>query len=62
VEGDLVTRTNAFRKALRELENRIKIFVSLPIASLSRLALRQRLEDIGRSRSLDSPGGEVGRG
>lgn len=31
------------------LENRIKIFVSLPIASLDRLALQRRLEEIGRT-------------
>lgn len=31
------------------LENRIKIFVSLPIVSLDRLALQRRLEEIGRT-------------
>lgn len=31
------------------LENRIKIFVSLPIASLDRVALQRRLEEIGRT-------------
>ena len=49
VEGDEITRMNAFRTALRELENRIKIFVSLPLSSLDRLKLQQRLDEIGRT-------------
>jgi arsenate reductase len=39
----------AFRRAYRELEHRIKLFVSLPIAGLDRLRLSQRLEEIGAS-------------
>jgi arsenate reductase len=31
------------------LESRIKIFVSLPLASLDRMALQQRLDQIGRT-------------
>jgi len=31
------------------LENRIKIFVSLPIAALDRLTLQKRIEEIGRA-------------
>jgi arsenate reductase len=31
------------------LENRIKIFVSLPIAALDRLTLQKRIEEIGRT-------------
>jgi arsenate reductase (thioredoxin) len=38
----------AFRAAFKSLENRIKIFVSLPIGSLSRLRLQEGLEAIGR--------------
>lgn len=49
VEGDEVARTMAFRSALRELENRIKIFVDLPIASLDRLKLQERLDKIGKT-------------
>jgi arsenate reductase len=41
----------AFRTAFRELENRIKIFTSLPIRSLDRLKLQERLDAIGTSRS-----------
>jgi arsenate reductase len=40
-------RMAAFRRAHRELENRIKLFTSLPIASLSRLVLAQRVKEIG---------------
>jgi arsenate reductase len=47
VEGDELTRLNAFRTALREIENRIKIFVALPFASLDRLRLQHELERIG---------------
>jgi hypothetical protein len=32
----------------KELENRIKIFVSLPINSLDRLKLQKKLDEIGR--------------
>jgi arsenate reductase len=47
VEGDEAGKWLAFRAAFRALENRIKIFVSLPVASLDRLSLQQRLDDIG---------------
>jgi arsenate reductase len=39
-----------FRAVYGQLDNRIKIFTSLPIRSLDKLTLRQRLEEIGRSR------------
>jgi arsenate reductase len=54
VEGPDTTRWLAFRSAFRELENRIKIFTSLPIRSLDRLRLKERLEAIGRAR-VDDP-------
>jgi arsenate reductase len=38
----------AFRSAFRALENRIRIFINLPIASLDRLSLQRRLDEIGR--------------
>ena len=49
VEGDEVARMMAFRQALRELEHRVDIFVNLPLASLDRLKLQDRLDAIGRS-------------
>ncbi|RCX22406.1 arsenate reductase ArsC [Thioalbus denitrificans] len=48
-EGDEVTRMQAFRQALSALEHRIRAFVNLPLASLDRLRLQERLEEIGRS-------------
>jgi len=44
----------AFRKAFRELENRIKIFTSLPIRTLDRLKLQEKLDAIGNTR-VDDP-------
>jgi arsenate reductase (thioredoxin) len=41
----------AFADAFRMLNNRISIFVSLPIASLDKLALQQQLDVIGKSKS-----------
>jgi protein-tyrosine-phosphatase len=47
-EGDEPQRWMAFRQAFKELESRIRIFVSLPIASLDRLKLQEHLDAIGR--------------
>lgn len=47
-EGSDTEKWLAFREAFKVLENRIKIFVSLPFASLNRLKLQQRLDEIGR--------------
>ena len=54
VEGDEVTRIMAFRQTFRELENRIKIFVSLPLHSLDRLKLQKSLNEIGQVRLGDA--------
>jgi protein-tyrosine-phosphatase len=40
-----------FKRVYSYLDNRIKIFVSLPIGSLDRLSLQRRLEAIGRTMS-----------
>ena len=40
-----------FRDVYFQLERRIQIFTSLPIASLDRLSLQKRLNEIGRSRA-----------
>ena len=47
--GDEFNRKAAFHRAFAELENRISIFINLPIASLDRLKLQQRLDSIGAS-------------
>ena len=49
VEGLEIDRRAAFRSAFDELHKRISIFVNLPFASLDRLRLEQRLDEIGRS-------------
>ena len=49
VEGSDVEIANAFRAAFSMLEHRIRIFTSLPVASLDRLSLQRRLDDIGTS-------------
>jgi arsenate reductase (thioredoxin) len=38
----------AFAEAYRMLNNRISLFVSLPIRSLNKLALQENLDSIGR--------------
>jgi hypothetical protein len=45
----------AFRKAFRELENRIKLLMSLPIDTLDPMALHARLREIGKSTSTAEP-------
>jgi protein-tyrosine-phosphatase len=45
--GDEMRRKTAYARALMELESRISIFVNLPIDSLDRLKLQQRLNEIG---------------
>jgi arsenate reductase len=48
-EGSHEERLRAFRRAYLELENRIKVFVSLPVESLDRLSLKRRLDAIGKT-------------
>jgi arsenate reductase (thioredoxin) len=47
--GDEVARRLAFAEAFRMLNNRISIFVSLPMKSLDKLSLQKRLDEIGRT-------------
>lgn len=49
VEGDEAKQAQAFRTAYRELETRIKLFLSLPLAQLDRLARQREAEKIGRT-------------
>jgi arsenate reductase len=50
VEGSEHEQVNAFRDAFRTLENRIKIFTSLPLESIERIRLKVHLNEIGRAR------------
>ena len=54
VEGSETEQWLAFRKAFHELESRIKVFTSLPIRSLDRMKLQQRLHEIGKLRPTDA--------
>jgi arsenate reductase len=47
-EGNDAEQRRAFRDALQMLENRIKLFVALPIDKLDRISLTRRARDIGR--------------
>jgi arsenate reductase (thioredoxin) len=55
VEGSEADKWVAFRSTFQALDNRIKIFTSLPIASLDRIRLQERLDAIGRSNSPPTP-------
>src|SRR6202167_5237091 len=48
-EGTDAEKAFAFRKALKELETRIKLFINLPIASLDGMTLQAKLREIGKS-------------
>ena len=53
-EGSHEERLRAFQRAYTELESRIKIFVSLPLESLDRLARERRLAAIAGRREPGS--------
>lgn len=48
VAGDAPEIERAFRNAFFLLDRRIGLFLSLPLASLDRLAIRKAVDDIGR--------------
>jgi arsenate reductase len=50
VDGSEAERMLAFRDSFHALERRLKIFVSLPISQLDRIAVTRRVEAIGRMR------------
>lgn len=49
-DGTEAERMLAFRDAFRALEQRIKLFLALPLASLDRTALNREVDAIGRLR------------
>jgi arsenate reductase len=53
VEGTDTEKWVAFRETFRLLDNRIKIFTSLPLGSLDRIKLQERLDSIGKTRPPD---------
>ena len=50
VEGTIEEQIRAFNKAFRELDARLKIFVSLRLETLDDMALKRELEAIGQLR------------
>jgi len=53
VEGSDKEKWLAFRETFRALDNRIKIFTSLPFAQLDRIKLQERLDAIGKIQASD---------
>ena len=53
VEGTDEQRRHAFLSTFHELSQRIRIFTSLPIRSLDRIKMQERLNAIGRTGSID---------
>ena len=49
VEGTDEEKRRAFVRAMTTLQRRIELFLSLPHGKLDKLALKRRLDDIGRS-------------
>lgn len=49
VEGADIEKLRAFNEAFRFMRNRIQLFLALPMASLDRMALAARLDEIGAS-------------
>ena len=49
VDGTEELRRAAFRKTLLALENRIRLFMSLPLATLDRIELKEHLDVIAKS-------------
>ncbi|MGH0035636.1 MAG: arsenate reductase ArsC [Myxococcota bacterium] len=54
--GDPEATRRFFRRIYLELEQRIKIFVSLPLESLDRMSLQDRLEKIGKDPEAQASG------
>ena len=48
VEGNEESRRRAFSDACQMLLARIRLFTSLPLATLDRVALNRNLQDLGR--------------
>ena len=49
VQGTDIQKTEAFREAFRVLDRRISLFTSLPIASLDKMSLTNKIREIGTS-------------
>jgi arsenate reductase len=55
VDGTEAEQRRAFREAYVVLENRIKLFLALPIDKLDRMAVKRNVVDIGRLGAASKP-------
>jgi protein-tyrosine-phosphatase len=53
-QGSDTDKAFAFRKALKQLETRVKLFINLPIDSLDSMTLQAKLGDIGKSTTTET--------
>ena len=60
-EGSIEQQRRAFTAAFRALDARLRLFTSLPLESLDRLALQRELDSIGRSDAVESSETEMFR-
>ncbi len=56
IEGE--GQRDAFLQALRYLENRIALFLALPLASLDEMATRRKLKEIGQGEGASAKAGD----
>jgi arsenate reductase len=49
VSGSPETQRRAFQRAYQELARRIDLFLALPLTSIDRMSLKNRLDEIGKS-------------
>ena len=49
VEGTDEVKLDAFRKVSHYLENRIKLFVSLPLSTLDDMKIKEEIDAIGKA-------------
>lgn len=52
--GTEAERMKAFRQAFTVLKRRVELFASLPVASLDRMSLKRRLDEIGADENADA--------
>ena len=48
VEGSDEVKSAAFAQTLRQIRNRVQLFLSLPLETLDRLAIENRMREIGK--------------
>jgi len=61
-EGPEDKQRDLFKRVYLELDNRIKIFTSLPLGKLDRLSLQKQLDRIGKSQLAEGELPETGSG